>query len=726
MARNFRPHRPGPVQSKRTARSPVLPRWIAQALACAAILALPPGVDAADSTAPPVLEEIEVWGSRMLFDTQTSHAATKVATPLRDLPVSAVLIGAEIIDTTQLTGPAPLLDNFSLAGSTPGERGLQEEILLRGFTDTPFYRNGISDSLGALPVHDLANVASIEILKGPNSALYGPGEPGGAVNFVTKQPSMTPAGSLKTGFGEDGRFRLEGDITGPLLADAGLAYRLVGAAESVDSFRDQVEAQQRFIAPSLTWTPDAGLEVRAALEFIRHVAPFDSGVVAVDGTFPLPAHTFLGEPATGDTRIEALTGTLEADWQWRPSWSLALALNWQETWIDGLRAEPAELEDIDLDEPAALLIRELVGEAENSRVFTGQAELQGEFVTGVLQHRLLAGYEYDRIRDRTRVAISDSDADPFAIDPFHVAYGLALPALEPEEDVREVIHQHGLYLQDFVTLGERWRLLLGTRFDRFDIDGVEHVAGATFDQSADDFSSRAGIVFHAFDALTFFGSYSEAIDPNEGLLPSGEPLKPTRAESVEAGLRVRHPALGFALDVSVFRIEQTNVTTEAPDDPGFEVQTARQVSEGLDIEASLRPLRLLQLGLAYAYTDAQVRDDPEVPDGATPINVPLHKLVLYSLATASLLREGDVRAGLSLVYQSQRHASLDSGELAVKLDGYTTVNLFASFALSPRVEFGLHVSNLLGADYRAGSQGDLLRIAPGAPTTVYGTLTFRF
>ena len=233
-------------------------------------------------------------------------------------------------------------------------------------------------------------------------------------------------------------------------------------------------------------------------------------------------------------------------------------------------------------------------------------------------------------------------------------------------------------------------------------------------------------MFNPLAALSLFGSYSESVDPNEGLLPGGEPLRPTRGKSVEGGLRIRYPVMDFTLDGAVFDIEQTNVTAEAPGNPGFEIQTARQVSEGLDLEMSLRPISALRLGLGYAYTDVQIRDDPEIPDGTTPLNAPLHKLIVYGLLSASLRREKDLHAGFSIAYSSRRQGSLDLEELAVKLDGYSAVNLFVSYALSPSVEFGLNVSNLLGEDYLAGSQSDLLHITPGAPRAVYGTLKLRF
>lgn len=684
------------------------------------------GDDAAAGYKRPAIEEITVYATRLLIGPDASSAAIKSAALLRDLPVSVEVVGAEIMDSAQYTEFAPILDGYTLASSTPGERGLFEQIVLRGFTDTPYYRNGLSDSLGALPVHDLANVESIEILKGPNSAIYGPGEPGGSINFRTKQPQMESAHAIQAGFGHHGRFRTEVDSTGPLSADAGMAYRFIGASENAGSFRDFITSDRRFAAPSLSWKPDENLEVLGAVEFIRHVAPFDSGTVAVNGRFPLPRDRYLGEPDTGDTRIESLTASLDADYRWNPAWTGSVNLYWQETNIKGLRVEPAELDDFDAEGPSAILARELLLEDETSEVFSAQAEVEGEFRTGILQHRLLLGYEYDNIRDQTRLDVSDSEEEPFEIDIFGIQYGGPRPELLPEEDVRESIHQHAVYMQDFIRLGDHWRLLAGTRFDRVSAGGRERVADRRFDQRDEDFSSRVGIVFNPLSALSLFGSYSESVDPNEGLLPTGEPLQPTRGKSVEAGLRIRYPLMDFTLDGAVFDIEQTNVTAEAPGNPGFEIQSARQISEGLDLEMSLRPISALRLGLGYAYTDVQIRDDPEIPDGTTPLNAPLHKLIVYGLLSASLRREKDLHAGFSVAYGSKRQGSLDIEELDVRLDGYSTVSLFASFDLTSQVEFGLSISNLLDEDYLAGSQSDLLHITPGAPRAVYGTLKLRF
>jgi iron complex outermembrane receptor protein len=185
--------------------------------------------------------------------------------------------------------------------------------------------------------------------------------------------------------------------------------------------------------------------------------------------------------------------------------------------------------------------------------------------------------------------------------------------------------------------------------------------------------------------------------------------------------------MAFSLDASAFRIEQTNVPRDAPDAPGFEVQSASQVSKGVDLDLSIRPAEHAYAGLKYAYTKAEISKDPEIPDGTAPLNSPRHKLVAFAFASFTALREGDTRLGAQVIHVSKRQASLDpEQDLSVRLPGYTTVNVFASYALSRHVELRLDVSNLFDEDYLAGSQSDLLHLVPGAPLTVFGSARLHF
>ena len=141
---------------------------------------------------------------------------------------------------------------------------------------------------------------------------------------------------------------------------------------------------------------------------------------------------------------------------------------------------------------------------------------------------------------------------------------------------------------------------------------------------------------------------------------------------------------------------------------------------------SFSPARWVHANLKYAYTDAEILDDPEIPDGTRPINIPLHKLVISTLFSLDIRSENDLQAGISFRYKSEQKASQDAEELDVKLPGYWVGDLFVNYTLSPRINLGLNISNILDNSYLAASQTDLLHIHPGTPLTIMGNIKFSF
>lgn len=671
-----------------------------------------------------VLEEIIVERPRL--DATESDFAIKSKAPLRELPLSVEVLDGVIIDSARHANLASLLDSYTLGGASPGERGLYDDIVLRGFAEAPFYRDGHNDSLGALQVRDLANVESVEVLKGPNAAIYGQGEPGGSINLRTKKPLPQNRNSARAALGSYGRYRVEFDSTGPVTGDDELAYRLIGALEDADSFRDFVNASRVFAAPSISWKAGEPLELLGSVEYIRHDSPFDSGVVALDGAFPLPRSRFLGEPEIGNMRIAGLTAELGADWEIGDALTFSATGYRQDSDLRGLKVEPVELDDFDPSGPSAILARELQDEVQETEVVSVQAELEYGFEFSGIGNRVLAGYEYSSIKDREDVHSSDAEDESYEIDIFNVEYGQPRPAMEAVFASSESSDLHAVYIQDFAEIGEHWRVLAGTRLDMIDSSGSERIEETRFDQEDEEFSSRVGAVYLPNAMLSVFASFSESFDPNEGLNPQRQPLQPTRGRAVEGGIKLRVPVMDLSFEASAFRIEQTDVTTDAPNAPGFEIQTARQLSRGLDLELLLKPGDWAQLGVKYGYTDAEISDDPEIPDGTTPLNAPRHKLLVFGLFSFSLRHGNDLQAGINLVHISKRQASLDPDELEVTLPGYTTGNAFADYALSGHVILGVNVSNFLDKDYLSGSQSDLLHIAPGPPLTVFTNIRVHF
>ncbi|RLM30747.1 hypothetical protein BHG07_09245 [Brenneria salicis ATCC 15712 = DSM 30166] len=133
-----------------------------------------------------------------------SATGTKTDTALRDIPQSIQVVPRDVITDRQTTSLSEALQNVSgvQQSGTSGNRA--ETFMVRDFSSPSYAIDGVMlNPVGDRPETflDLANVERIEVLKGPASALYGRGQPGGLINIVTRQPSYTFGGdaSLQTG-----------------------------------------------------------------------------------------------------------------------------------------------------------------------------------------------------------------------------------------------------------------------------------------------------------------------------------------------------------------------------------------------------------------------------------------------------------------------------------------------------------------------------------------------
>lgn len=131
-----------------------------------------------------------------------------------------------------------------------------------------------------LVARDLSGIESVEVLKGPRAALFGPGEPGGTVNLVTKRPTFETAGELSVSAGSFSTHRVDFDYTTPL--SEAVAVRIVGAYEDAESFRDTIETKKIVLSPSLSWRISDRSQLVYEMEYSDQETPFDRGVIAIN------------------------------------------------------------------------------------------------------------------------------------------------------------------------------------------------------------------------------------------------------------------------------------------------------------------------------------------------------------------------------------------------------------------------------------------------------------
>ncbi len=141
----------------------------------------------ADAPAPDVteLDSVRVLGRALtLYKTDDAVVATRTDTPLALVPQSVQVMPRELIDdqaarqVTDLYRSISGISFFSYAGVT-----------LRGFRQENVLYDGLrGDPYAGFSVPQLFNIERVEVLKGPAGALYGGGDAGGVINYVTRKP----------------------------------------------------------------------------------------------------------------------------------------------------------------------------------------------------------------------------------------------------------------------------------------------------------------------------------------------------------------------------------------------------------------------------------------------------------------------------------------------------------------------------------------------------------
>ena len=238
-------------------------------------------------------------------------SGTKTDTPIMETPLNVQVISKQVLKDQQVINLGDALKNVSgvTTGSfygndvgSPGNSGQgapYQLITLRGFASESFFRNGFRLQQGSAS-RDMANVESVEVLKGPAAILYGLVEPGGMVNVVTKQPLATPYYALNQQFGSYNLYRTTADATGPLTKDGSLLYRMNLSYENSGSFRDFVYNDDIFLAPTLKWIISPKTQATLEMEYQHKNYGTDNGFVPMYPNLMIPL--LLPSPAAVVTR----------------------------------------------------------------------------------------------------------------------------------------------------------------------------------------------------------------------------------------------------------------------------------------------------------------------------------------------------------------------------------------------------------------------------------------
>jgi iron complex outermembrane receptor protein len=199
---------------------------------------------------------------------------------LQDVPLSISAVTekeierAGIVDLTSLAGNTAGLQIDTTGGkttTTPVVRGLSQVSRSDDENNTPIFIDGVYVSGRDGIDGSLLDVERIEVVKGPQSALYGRNSYAGSINYITKKPTNTPAGSASVTVGDDNRFTAKGSVSGPLVEDK-LFARIAAAYDQWDGSYGDSDLKiggykSRFTSGGLRLVLDSGFEANANIYY---------------------------------------------------------------------------------------------------------------------------------------------------------------------------------------------------------------------------------------------------------------------------------------------------------------------------------------------------------------------------------------------------------------------------------------------------------------------------
>jgi len=668
-----------------------------------------------------------------------------------EIPASDQLIDFDIFENAGAFDLDNVLDLSASVARQNNFGGLWNSFSIRGFSGdinlpSGYLVNGFNAGRGFAGPRDLAAIESVEVLKGPRGALFGRGEPGGAVNLVTKRPQFETGGYVKGTIGSWDQVRIEGDVQTALGEDENIGVRLVGLFEDAESFRDGVFSEKLGFYPSVTFNPSDALTVTYELEYTNQELPQDRGVVFSEQFGFSPRDIFLGESVPIDT--EVIGHQLEAEYEFNENWSFLGGLGYRETSLEGGAFEPqfGSRQTFFLD--GQTVSRFFRFRDFDSDYLVLRGELAGEFETGSLRHRLIIGADYDEFdntlfiqRDRPNPrgdflgggrtpseATPEEAADFLLLDVQNPVLGNFLTnGIGPNTDRNEVLKGFGVYIQDQIDLTENLQIRIGARFDDFEQDLTNGLANPiTTITSADDrISPQFGAVYQVNDGFSLYASYGEGYRQQTGQDVNGNQFDPNVTESLEAGLKADLSHFSDVVDgiitVAVFKVDQSNilVNDDRPTTTGFfSIDAGEAESTGVEIDANLNFANDFSLWASYAYTDAiftnsfadvdgfGFRIDP----GDPVINSPEHQISLQfskGLNLASIPAE----IGGGLLYVGERNGFVGSD---FTLPDYTTVRAFVEVEPIDNLALRLDVDNIFDETFFTNSFADVW-VQPGNP-----------
>jgi len=696
-----------------------------------AVLAVPAMAetsDSADSAGQSSQDEIVVRAN-VLYSDQVN--ALRTPTPIIDVPQSLTITTEDEIARRGFDSVRQIIDYTPGVNTSQGE-GHRDAIVFRGVRSTAdFFIDGVRDDVQYY--RPLYNLQQVEILRGPNALLFGRGGTGGILNRVTKKgvynENFTDYQASVDTFGAFG-VQIDANLSNSNKA----AVRVNAMYEHLNNHRDFYDGDRIGFNPTVRFEAGPDTTVDLSYEYVDHERFIDRGIPT--GSDGLPVEAFqdivFGDLEENFTTLEAHLLRANVSHQFSDDWKgnfTAFYGDYDKVYSNFYASG--------YDQAASPDVVTLDGYIDTTQrqnlIFSGN--LVGEFETGSIGHTFIIGAEFidtasDQDRFNSLFSQTLDDNEVFNVTrPLNLRGGVGVNSsgntsindfTADLNDFTQVdINVFSAYIQDEIALADWLDVILGARFDSFDITVLNVPAAETRTRTDEEISPRLGVIFKPQENISIYASYSESFLPRSGeqfanINGDNDALAPNTFTNLEAGIKVDFDQ-GLSLTAAVFEIEQSSPQVDDNDASqlvvvdstiqGFEVQLVGQVTDFWSVSAG------------YSYLDGE-QVNQSGPTGLRPRELPE--------STFSIWNDFQVtdQFGFGVGLTHQGDSFVNNGNSAT-LPAYTRFDAAAFFDVNENLRLQVNVENFTDELYFPNAHSTH-QVSVGAPLNARFAISGRF
>ncbi len=673
--------------------------------------------------------------------------ATREERKEKDIPAGVYTVTEEEIETKPGVGTYELLQGISGVQATTRNGGYDVRLIIRGGgLKAPYAVREINILLDGVPITDPDGLTrldfvdtqmleQIDIVKGPNSTLYGANSAGGVVNFITVSPFKFQGFKLKMGYGSYNTYMFNllygGNVKGEVFYNVSTSYK------KSDSWREWNRFESFKNTLKLGFIPDPGSTLEMTFNFSK-------------ADLQLP-----GPLTKGEFERDPSQQTSEP---WRKSGRYSRIFFWSGKYEREV-SRKLKLKSV------LYLQRWTHYHPVTARIVTGGSYVGGTDTQVNYRHSLLGrsaeliagiqirynhynskryAYKYCKLSGGYDLCSNSSRTNT-------IEYAISDDKGELADEQKNRNLMWGVFAQETLRPTERTIVDLGIRFDQviFDIKKdtyVDFAWGRNYYRNVSEtrntrktfnaFSPRIGLTYRLFSFLNAYVSVSTGFQtPQDNEVLTNPDLKPARIINYEAGLKGSdRERFTFSTAVFYSDVRDEIVYSILGSGERTYLNAGRTEKKGFELDGKIRLFGPFVVGGAFSYFDFKYKEFTEYVRRGSRVyayNRSGNKLPYIPEYMYSLYLQWWAEKGLRFRIDTNTWGPyyVDNANTEKYSDYKFITNLTLGYGKGDKFALYFDVNNIFDKKYAATYQKDIrgrTRIYPAPPRTYTVRVSYKF